>query len=109
MPRSAREIFSRFCFISGLISSSLASMAPVCMREPLPLSLPTMTFTRMPARTMEMALPMATAGDMMEMACWAFMATSGLASKIRDRGVAPAPMPPPMMGRATSSSALMTG
>ena len=82
-------------------------MEPACIRAPLPFILPLITFTSTPASTMETALPMATAGVMTDSACAAVMEL--LLSKILESGVAPAPIPPPMIGRAISSRAFMTG
>ena len=107
MPRFGREIASRFACISGLISSSFGSMEPARISAPLPFILPRITLTRIPASTMETALPMATAGVMMDSAVSADMGL--LVSKIFESGVAPAPMPPPMIGRAISSRAFITG
>ena len=106
MPRFFTSILSRLACISGLISSSLGSTVPACISAPWPFQLLlAMTLTMIPARTIEIALPMATAGVITEMASAAVMVLE--LSKILDRGTAPAPMPPPMMGSAMSSSALM--
>ena len=107
IPRFGMLIASRFCCISGLISSSFGSMEPACISAPLPFSLPFRILTRMPARTMETAFPIATAGVITDSASAADMEL--LVSKILDSGVAPAPIPPPMIGRAIRSSAFITG
>ena len=60
----------------------------------------------MPARTIEVALPIATAGFMIEIASSAVIVPDD--SKILLRGTAPAPIPPPIMGRAMRSTAFTT-
>ena len=69
-------------------------------------NLPARTFTRIPARTIDVALPIATAGFMIEIASSAVIVPED--SNILLRGTAPAPIPPPIMGSAMRRTAFTT-
>ena len=104
IPKLATVILSRLTCISGETSNSSGlSFAPVFIKAPLPLNLPTIILVKIPAKTIEVAFPMATAGFIIEIASSAVIVPDD--SKILLKGTAPAPIPPPIIGRAINKIA----